>query len=146
MHSARFRLNSPQVISETIEGEGIVVNLGTGSYYSVRDTGALLWEAIIAGAPLPRIVDALVEAYDVDRAEAEDLVRSFCEQLEGEGLVARVEDAAAGDDAAVLFSRNGSSSFKPPALEKYTDMQDLVLIDPVHEVDERGWPHAQSQS
>jgi len=29
-------------------------------------------------------------------------------------------------------------------VEKYTDMQDLVLLDPVHEVDERGWPHVQS--
>ena len=34
--------------------------------------------------------------------------------------------------------------FVPPTLEKYTDMQDLVLLDPVHEVDERGWPHAQA--
>ena len=28
-----------------------------------------------------------------------------------------------------------------PTLQKYSDMQDLLLIDPVHEVDETGWPN-----
>ena len=32
--------------------------------------------------------------------------------------------------------------YVPPVLEKFTDMQDLILLDPVHEVSERGWPHA----
>jgi hypothetical protein len=26
-------------------------------------------------------------------------------------------------------------------LQKFTDMQELLLLDPIHEVDERGWPH-----
>jgi hypothetical protein len=29
-----------------------------------------------------------------------------------------------------------------PVLNKYTDMQDLLLLDPIHEVDERGWPNS----
>ena len=31
-------VSSPQVIHETIDGEVIVINLGTGSYYSLRDS------------------------------------------------------------------------------------------------------------
>jgi len=31
--------------------------------------------------------------------------------------------------------------FAPPVLEVYTDMQDLLLLDPIHDVDETvGWP------
>jgi hypothetical protein len=30
--------------------------------------------------------------------------------------------------------------FVEPALNKYTDMQELLLLDPVHEVSEAGWP------
>jgi hypothetical protein len=26
-------------------------------------------------------------------------------------------------------------------LERYTDMQELLLLDPIHDVDESGWPH-----
>ena len=28
-----------------------------------------------------------------------------------------------------------------PALERFTDMEDLLLLDPVHDVEEMGWPH-----
>ena len=31
-------------------------------------------------------------------------------------------------------------NFERPKLGKYTDMQDLLLADPIHEVDEQGWP------
>jgi hypothetical protein len=33
-------------------------------------------------------------------------------------------------------------SFEPPTLEHYTDMEYFLLLDPIHEVDESGWPHA----
>jgi hypothetical protein len=65
-------------------------------------------------------------------------VAGLVEQLLAEGLV--VEDA----DAPVGASPPAppADALEPPALEKFTDMQDLILLDPVHEVDERGWPHA----
>ena len=55
------------------------------------------------------------------------------------------------DDAAVA-PPNGSAPadaarvFEAPRLEKYTDMQDLVLLDPVHEVDEQGWPQQRPEA
>ena len=30
--------------------------------------------------------------------------------------------------------------FTTPTLEIFSDMQDILLLDPVHDVDERGWP------
>ena len=32
--------------------------------------------------------------------------------------------------------------FVAPSFTTFTDMQDIILLDPVHEVDTRGWPHA----
>ena len=37
-------------------------------------------------------------------------------------------------------------SFEAPILHKYTDMQDLLLLDPIHEVDEAGWPSVKPDS
>ena len=32
--------------------------------------------------------------------------------------------------------------FQSPEIQKFTDMEDLLLIDPIHEVDEEaGWPN-----
>jgi hypothetical protein len=38
---------------------------------------------------------------------------------------------------------NGAAAqpYQEPKLGKYTDMQELLLLDPVHEVDEAGWPN-----
>ena len=31
-------------------------------------------------------------------------------------------------------------NFEKPVLQKHTDMQELLLLDPIHEIDEKGWP------
>jgi hypothetical protein len=31
--------------------------------------------------------------------------------------------------------------FQPPLFEKFTDMEAMLLLDPVHDVDDEGWPH-----
>ena len=31
-------------------------------------------------------------------------------------------------------------AFVTPELHKFTDMQELLLVDPIHEVTEEGWP------
>ena len=137
----RFRLDAPNVIAETIEGEAIMINLGTGNYYSVRGSGADVCAMLDGGASSEEIVDALLLRYDGERATVAAAVEELLRDLEAEKLVARTDDG-------VLLGRlpeNGDQAriaFVPPTLEKYTDMQDLVLLDPVHEVDERGWPHA----
>jgi hypothetical protein len=33
-----------------------------------------------------------------------------------------------------------NAPFTPPALTKFTDMQDLLLLDPIHDVGSGGWP------
>ena len=35
-------------------------------------------------------------------------------------------------------SRTGD--FVPPMLARFNNMSDLLLLDPIHDVDEQGWP------
>ena len=38
-------------------------------------------------------------------------------------------------------------SFSPPTLEKYTDMEELLALDPIHEVNEVvGWPNVKVEA
>ena len=34
--------------------------------------------------------------------------------------------------------------YTAPAVQKYDDLEDLLLLDPIHEVDEAGWPVARA--
>ncbi len=60
----RFQLNSPRVISETIQGETIIIHLGTGVYYSLRGSGAEIWDMLAAGADEQQVLAQLVARYD----------------------------------------------------------------------------------
>ena len=140
--TARFRVNSPNVIHETIEGEVILIDLKTGTYYSLREAGAAIWQAIEQGAGEDEIEAELGLRYETSADQIRDAVRRLLDELEREGLV-RAEEGEADRPVRPTVSDNGSVRlpFEAPTLEKHTDMQDLILLDPVHEVGAEGWPH-----
>ncbi len=47
-----------------------------------------------------------------------------------------------GEGAGAFSPPAIQGAFAPPRLQRYTDMQDLLLLDPIHDVDEVGWPVA----
>lgn len=134
----------PQVLHETIDGEVIVIDLTTGTYFSLRDSAAHVWDVVhrSPGVASQDVASALAAYYDESATAIASAVGSFLDQLETEGLV-RAVDGAAEQPSLGIAASNGSppAPFSAPRLEKYTDMQDLVLLDPVHEVDATGWPH-----
>jgi hypothetical protein len=137
----RFRVNGPNVIHETIEGEVILIDLKTGTYYSLRDSGAAVWQAIEQGAGEDAIAAELQSRYEASDEQIRDAVRQLLAQLEGEGLI-RADEGEADPAAAPPAAANGAVRlpFAAPVIEKHTDMQDLILLDPVHEVGAEGWP------
>ena len=147
--SIRHRVNSPRVMHETIDDEVIVIDLNTGSYYSLRASGAAIWHALERGLPDDRIADVVAARYDGDRGEIAAAVSELLRQLSEEGLIESSNgagDAPLAETPASAEDGRPRERFQPPVLEKHTDMQDLILLDPVHEVDARGWPHAQADA
>jgi hypothetical protein len=137
----RFRVNTPAVIHQLLDGEVIVVNLDTGTYYSLAGTAADIWTSVEEGASVGEAVEQLVDRYDAPPAIVEPAVTRFVGELEAEELIL----AADRDVRRARATANGAAKlpFAEPALQKFTDMQELLLLDPIHEVDERGWPDKQ---
>lgn len=133
-----YRVNSPYVVHETIDGEVIIVNLDSGSYYSLDQAGAVLWESLAQGASLARAVALLEHRYTAEPGAIAAAAQALVTELLAENLLRPGEPAPADGPAPVL---NGEARpFVAPVLHKHTDMQDLLLLDPIHEVDEAGWP------
>jgi Coenzyme PQQ synthesis protein D (PqqD) len=140
----RYRVNSPQVISETVGGETIIVNLATGHYFNLQGTAVAVWDGLVRDEPAETIVACLVASYAAPDGEIEDAVGRFLADLAESDLVTPEDEGAAGPDAPAAPPPDGQElpPFTPPSFTRYTDMQDIILLDPVHEVDARGWPHA----
>jgi hypothetical protein len=136
----RSYTTSPQAMHETIDGETIVIDLSTGTYFSLRGSGPVIWNAIASGASLQAIIDGLERAYDAAPGEIFDATEAFLSELEAEQLIAQGNGTGQGAEPASTPPET-RSAFESPRLEKYEDMQDIILLDPVHMVDDQGWPH-----
>lgn len=138
---ARFRVNSPAVIHQTFESEAVIVNLETGDYFSLRGSGAEVWEAIVRGVPEEEIVAGLAGEGGAGngRGGVGDDVHGLFVELLREALIVPVEAGAIAAGAGVRqIARR--RPYERPILEKFTDMRELLLLDPIHELDEMGWP------
>jgi hypothetical protein len=143
-----FKVNRPKVVCETIDGEVVIVNLDKGYYYSLLNTGATIWSGIEKQLPVQSLIEMMTSQYEAGHDEIISSISEFIEQLQKEELI--VPDAAAVDqcqaeDLQVIEEMTEKAKFAPPLLEKFSDMEDLLLLDPIHEVEEEaGWPQAKS--
>jgi hypothetical protein len=137
-------VRNPHVVDDTIEGEVIVIDLDSGTYYSLRDTSAEIWHGIKAGADEASIIHSLGERYETAGAEIAAAVSRLLDELAAERLIEEAAEGAAADPLSVPPVQDGRLPFISPVLEKHTDMQDLILLDPVHDVTEAGWPYVAS--
>jgi hypothetical protein len=142
MDNQRFRINTPTVTHETIDGEAVIINLDSGNYYSLVEAGSFIWALVEKGASASEVQDLLQQTYQGDAADIDRGVQELLAQLQQENLIVPVDGSAAVDLTEVMPSSNGHGkpSFNAPLLNKFSDMQELLLLDPIHDVDEAGWP------
>lgn len=143
MSRGQLVVNERHVVFETIDDETVLIHLGTGVYYSLDQSGTTVWSLVARGVAVDDIVDAVRETQGTDGLpEIEGEIRGLVERLtEEELLVPGVppERPGAGD---VLLPPAGIGA---PVLQRYTDMQEFMMVDPLHEVDEQaGWPNVKS--
>ena len=138
----RFCLNEPTVIQEIIDGEAIIADLGQGFYYSLDSTGSQVWNAVVSSCTIDSIIDACVANYAGDREEISSGIYRLLDRLQEEQLIVPLDGEGNGGNTELTegFAASGEA-FTAPVLSKYTDMEQLLLLDPIHDVDETGWPN-----
>ena len=142
MRDRQFVTNAPAVVSEIIDGEVVIMNLTSGNYYSSDNVGAVIW-GWIDGAKTVRDIERLLSLrYDAGAEDITAALTAFFDRLIEERLVREIAliPPPAVDSGHALNGAAGGERFVAPELHVYTDMQDLLLLDPIHDVDEAGWP------
>lgn len=144
-----FRINTPTVVSEVFEDEIVIIHLESGAYYSLAQSGAAIWQILQKGASLFEIQTTLATAYANTPAEIGQAVQPFMQQLAEEQLIVPDRTFTQPQQRStvqtfVLSAHCDQQQFTAPQLNKFTDMQDLLLLDPIHDVTETGWPHVKS--
>ena len=136
-----LRVTGPNVHSKVFDDEVIVLDMSSGTYFSLRGGAADIWALVQSPVTTADVVTALTRRYD----GAPDAIAAAAHRCLGElvdaGLVVAdpgLGRATPGDGPAGTARR----PFPAPEIERFTDMQELLLLDPIHEVDDTGWPNA----
>ncbi len=139
MSEERFRIG-PEIVHETVDGEVIAIDLANGSYYSLAGSGPTVWELLGQGATEAEVREALAARYEGDETEIASAVATLLGGLREHALILAAEEGeGAGPSATVADGEK--RPFEAPRLERYDDMKDYFLLDPIHEVNpEAGWP------
>jgi hypothetical protein len=75
------------VLTAHLEGEAVLLDLKTKSYYRLNATAARIWKGLEQALEPPQIVDALVDEFAVDASTARAETGRVIENLRGRGLV-----------------------------------------------------------
>jgi len=127
-----MRIN-PKVVSDRFEDETVVVNLENGIYYSFKNTAMDVWANLETGLP----VEMIPQAFQAISDGQKEAINGFIQFLTQENLLLPSE----GQQADIRPLEN-TLQFAKLEFVKFEDMTDLIMTDPIHEVDDQtGWPN-----
>jgi hypothetical protein len=137
-----YCIEKAEVVSDIIDGEAIILHRASGDYFSTDGVGGLIWQWIGEGRSRGQILNMLNARFSASRMEIATAVDSFLADLVVHKLV---QEIVKGDESAtetlIEPQTNPEAEFVRPTLHVYSDIRNMVLLDPIHDVHENiGWP------
>jgi hypothetical protein len=136
--SARFCIYDKNIISDVFGEEVVLVNLESGMYFSLRNSATQVWIRLQNNYSVNETIGDLAVLFEVNYEELARQVYDFIQQLIDKQLI-KLSDTTERQ----LIAPNQHQEkliFTPFVLEVFSDMQEIILLDPVHDVDKAGWP------
>lgn len=125
-----YQLAHPDIVFERFDEDLVVLNLRSGQYFGFNTTGSLIWNALSSGIKASLIYDAGVKKESLEK---------FISDLIAHQLL--IEIAPLQTELSKELANLLSQESVLPSIEIYDDLADLIMADPIHDVDaDAGWP------
>lgn len=132
-----YKLNDEKMFYDMAEGQAIVINFTSGMYYGTSSLGSAVLDALLAGASVEATL-AAIKALPGCPADMDAQLNAFVEALLAKEVIVAIDGD--GNDTATIDAASLSDGFVL-TVDEFTEVQDLIMADPVHDVDvEQGWP------
>jgi hypothetical protein len=90
MCSSRPPFSIPEhVLARKLDDEMVLLNLDSGEYFGLNDTGTRVWELLAEGSTSEEIVGRLTEEFEVTVEIASNHVATLCGEFLEAGLLAK---------------------------------------------------------
>lgn len=78
---------SPHAVCANVDGGAVVLHMQTKRYYSLNETGAMIWRLLQRRVERPQILQEIVDTYHVGIADAERALLRLLNELRAESLL-----------------------------------------------------------
>lgn len=131
-------ISEEDLAHESLDGEVVIVNLKNGRYYSLIDSASEIWSGIQAGQSSSQIGNDLRARFRDPEGLISGHLERFLQELVEEELIRLTPQEDSSEPAPSPPA--DAPEFLIPSLSKHVDMEGMLLLDPVHEVADQGWP------
>lgn len=74
-------VRNPDVMFSDLDNEVVLMNLETGSYYSLNPVGSEIWKLVESEVAIKVLIDSLMDIFNVERAVCESNVLTYLTKL-----------------------------------------------------------------
>ncbi len=121
-----YKLNTPNVSVELFDNEVLTVNLNSGHYHSIHNSGALFLTSLLEGNSFDTALNLVATHYNLTTESITEDFTAFVNDLTTNELLLAVETPTKSIETNLLTLLN--TVYDQPLLEVHTDMEDLVLL------------------
>ncbi len=75
------------VLFQELEQEGVLLDLKSGTYFGLDRVGTRVWRLLVTRTPLPEVVTAIVDDFDVTEDQCASDILALVHSMEQQGLV-----------------------------------------------------------
>ena len=133
-----YAVNLPRMFYDVTDNHAIIIDSETGNYYYLNILASKVFWYLVRGATPGGLSESLLKVPGCPE-DIQKRIEDFCAQMVEEKVLnaAEWEQFDGEFDTGEFWFAEGAE-FK---VEKHADMADLIVADPVHDVDEEfGWP------
>lgn len=132
-----YKLNEEKMFFDMADGQAVVINFLSGMYYGTTSLGSVILERLVKGNAPEEILGA-VQALPGCPEDFGVQMENFITELREKEILLEGEKRQGGNEAIGEMALADGFTL---TLDEFSEVQDLILADPVHDVDvEEGWP------
>ena len=131
-----YGINKKKMFYDVTDDFAIVINYETGVYYGINGFGTLVFDFLMKGSSVEDILTALNKIPDIP-ADIDQRLAAFIEELKNKEII--IEGPTVKNEINMDVALAAKDDFKF-SIDEYSDAQELLMADPIHDVDEEaGW-------
>lgn len=134
----RYFADVKHVSHDRLQDEVIVINVANGSYYSGSGSAADVWTLLTQGASPDEAARVLATAFGAPEETIRRDIETCVGFLVERGLLQTID--APAPKTEFTLPNGERAAWRLPEFDEYTDMWELIKLDPIHDVEEAGWP------